>query len=298
MGWTALPLKSKKYIFDFLPTLLLAGLVVIGLILTAKAPKPILIYPFTAETWQSILNLSGQDKISPKTAAVIIPHDIVARQQLTQFYRGLSSVIQPSVVVVISPNHYESGAGDIQTTLSDFDTSDGQLQASNFASKLVRAKLAEVNSSPFVKEHGVTIQAEYIKHFFKSAKIVPIILKQKTSPANVEKLASWLKNNLPEGSLVIASIDFSHYLPKAQADINDSVTLAQILSRDINKLPKSDAKCAFLDSPASLRVVVQYANLSNAGVLKIVRHDNSASIIGMPNLLSTTSHFYITFSQS
>ncbi len=90
-------------------------------------------------------------------------------------------------------------------------------------------------------------------------------------------------------------IDFSHYLTKTQADINDAKTYRQIQTMDVDQLPTSDIECEFLDSPAALRAVIQYAIARGAEQMALIRHDNTADILNKPEVSSTTSHFYITF---
>lgn len=258
------------------------------------------IYPYEKVNWDWILSLEGQDKIAANTRAAILPHDAASHKELTQFYRGLAAA-NPNVeaVVVISPNHYENGDANIQTASRSFETANGLLRPDvELVNHLRLSQVGKVESETFTREHGITMQAEYVKRFFPKAKFLPIVLKSKTDSREVDALVLWLTNNLnPETSLVLGSVDFSHYLTKAQADRNDAKTLSQIKSMNLNRLPTSDAKCEFLDSPMSLRTIVQYARAVGGEKLTVVRHDNSATIADKPDMKSTTSHFYITFAQ-
>lgn len=256
------------------------------------------IYPYQPINWQWILSLDGQDEIGANTRAGVLPHDASSYRQLTQFYRGLAAANSDiSTVVVIGPNHYEKGEANVQTALRPFRTVDGVLAADlDLAEQMQLDGVGKIDSGTFVKEHAMTMQVEYIKRFFPQAKLLAIVLKSETTPEEADKLASWLATALPaDKTLVLGSIDFSHYLNKAQADKNDAKTLRQIQTMDVGALPTSDVKCEFLDSPMALRVIVQYALAVGAGKPVVVRHDNTTDIFDKPDLASTTSHYYITW---
>ena len=71
--------------------------------------------------------MPGQDAINPGVQAAILPHDSASHKELTKFYRGLAAVSQPTTVVILSPNHYDSGRVNIQATTRAFQTIDGLL---------------------------------------------------------------------------------------------------------------------------------------------------------------------------
>ncbi len=289
---------AKTELKKILPDLLIAGLVIFVLVFVSRLQSPIPIYPFEKVNWDWILSLEGQDRIDADVRAAILPHDANSHKELTVFYRGLATS-NPNIetVVVISPNHFGKGTANVQTGSLGFKTADGVLKPdSNLLKGLELNETAEIESATFEKEHGITMQAEYVKRFFPKADFLPIVLKAGTTPREVDALVLWMTSNLEaEKALVLGSIDFSHYLTKAQADINDAKTLAQIKLMNLNKLPTSDTKCAFLDSPMTLRAIVQYARAVGGEKISVVRHDNTATILNKPNLASTTSHFYITF---
>ncbi len=289
---------AKTELKKILPDLLIAGLVIFVLVFVSRLQSPIPIYPFEKVNWDWILSLEGQDKIDANVRVAILPHDANSHKELTVFYRGLATA-NPEVknIVVIAPNHFEKGTENVQTASRGFQTADGVLKPKgNLLKGLELNEAGKIENATFEKEHGITMEVGYIKRFFPKADFLPIVLKAETTPREVDALVLWMTSNLAaEKTLVLGSIDFSHYLTKAQADRNDAKTLAQIKLMNLNKLPTSDAKCEFLDSPMTLRAVIQYARAVGGEKLSVVRHDNTADILNKPNLASTTSHFYMTF---
>ncbi|RLC37361.1 AmmeMemoRadiSam system protein B [candidate division Kazan bacterium] len=254
-------------------------------------------YPYIAATWNWIFGQEGEYTISNNTRAVIVSHDYLSYKEINSFYRGLVKSVDPKTIIVLSPNHYERGEGNIQTTGNSFATIDGELLINRYlVRQLNQQRLATINNTSFINEHGITLQAGFIKHFFPSANIVPIILKQNVVSQDITNLVEWLHAISGEDVLIIASLDFSHYLSKTQADINDSKMLAIIQAFDIENLPGPDPFCPFVDSVSALNVLLQYAEGMGATDIQVIHHDNTADILNKPNLDSTTSHFYIAFS--
>ncbi|KKW25643.1 MAG: hypothetical protein VE99_C0001G0280 [candidate division Kazan bacterium GW2011_GWC1_52_13] len=290
--------KMRRTESNYTWNLWIAGLVVVGLLVVANGQPPVPVYPFQALNWQWILDLPGQDPIAAGVQAAILPHDSISIKELTAFYRGLAAAVQPRFVVILSPNHYDAGRANIQTTSRVFMTADGRAHPDWSLVGQLRARgLAGSEGDSFTKEHGITAQVEYAKRFFPEARWLPLIFKSTATPAEVDAVMRWLEQTLPANqTLVLASIDFSHYLTKTRADINDTKTYRQIQTMDVNQLPTSDIECEFLDSPAALRAVVAYAHSRELNRLTLVRRDNTADIRGEPNLVSTTGHLYITFS--
>ena len=271
-----------------LPDLVVVGLVVFGLVMVGRIQTPIPIYPFEKINWDWILGLEGQDEINANTGVAILPHDALSHKELTVFYRGLA-VANPEIenVVVISPNHFETGTANIQTDTRQFQTADGKLTPSRqLVQQLLISGLGKIENSTFEKEHGITMQAEYIKRFFPESKFLPIVLKANTTPAEVDALVLWLTNNLPtENTLVLGSIDFSHYLPGQVAYVHDLLAVDIIEARSIDEAKKIEA-----DSPASIEVLLRLAKLKSLNI-EVLRNTNPSLDADVETFENTTHLF-------
>ncbi len=274
------------------------GLVAVLVFLFAAAVgeylRPIPLFPYVKNTWQWIFDHNNTFDISP-SRAVIMPHDMLSYGELNAFYRGLAEVVDPSVIAVVAPDHREGSGLDIQTTYADFQAIGGVLEPSGLVGRLARTGLVNVNKQSFINEHGITVHAGFIKNYFSKAEIVPIILKQDAEDGRVDRVAEWLGDNLPDDSLVIASLDFSHYLNESEAGRNDAAILKTIRDFDFASLPMPDGSCAFVDSPSALRLIMKYAEVGDWRNTKVILHDNTADLLERTDLESTTGHFYIEF---
>jgi AmmeMemoRadiSam system protein B len=94
----------------------------------------------------------------------------------------------------------------------------------------------------------------------------------------------------------VASVDFSHYLPRTQAEDMDELTLAALTRADWPTLfgmgPSN------LDSPGALAVAFAFAGAMEQTRFQVVEHTNSAGLLGRPDLPETTSHFLLTITRT
>jgi len=123
-------------------------------------------------------------------------------------------------------------------------------------------------------------------------KVVPIILRHNTKLEQLKELADGLSQYLNEKTVLVASIDFSHYLGSQEAQSNDEQTIKAIASHDINKILSYDSDK--VDSPASLAVFLISMRNRSYGSYKTLWHANSGEIIGNGRP-PTTSYFSLAF---
>jgi hypothetical protein len=99
----------------------------------------------------------------------------------------------------------------------------------------------------------------FLKKTWPSAILVPLIVKENTSTSTLESLAKKLTEMLPKNSLVLASVDFSHYLPEPEATFHDE------LSENVLAVGDRDRALTLeVDSPKSLYFLLTYNSLKQA----------------------------------
>lgn len=247
-------------------------------------------YPGDVEMWNHIFTVKEPYKFESAPLGVIVPHHLIVAEELAKFYAGLAAVTQPKLVVVISPNHYQNGEDYIQTCeRCEFQTTNGPLELDNeFKNNLVKDSVANFNDETFIKEHGIYNEAPFVKKYFPSAKIVPIVLKWKIPKEKVEALAEWLNKNLPTDSLVITSVDFSHYIPVEAADFHDWSAYATIKNFDYDNVYDLE-----IDSPSSIYTILKLMEKRGYQKAERLAHTNLQDYVSHRE--STTSHQFFTF---
>lgn len=184
----------------------------------------------------------------------IVPHHLYVRDIIGNFFNNIKSDGIDNVFV-LGPNHLELGESKIT-----FD--------------------------PKFDDQSISALVPYIKNNFPTAKIVPIVLKREMSLVECRELATQL-SNIQGHNLIIASIDFSHYLPSNKAEENDIESLAMIKNKDYESILKLNSD--FMDSPPSLVTSLLYFEKKGMTEIRILDNTNSGRR-GNP-YAPTTSYF-------
>ncbi len=230
------------------------------------------------------------DNQTSSVRGLIIPHHLVASDMIAEALL----IIDPSTVdriILIGPNHGEFGDHTAISANVDWELKDGLVQHDK---ELYEELLSEgyIASDDIVlqNEHAITVPIPYLHYVFPQAKILPVALSENQS---IERLSALGERIAPdEGTLIIASIDFSHYLTEAESFVNDNVTIAAIESMDIESLYEFDSD--YLDSSSSIIVLLEAMKSAGSTEMEILGHSNSATIQGL-DLDETTSYYTVIF---
>ena len=89
----------------------------------------------------------------------------------------------------------------------------------------------EVEEFGFNNEHGIAALTPFVKKSFPNAKLVPIVIDETLSQDDAEKIGAAIALQLPE-SVVIGSMDMSHFLPAQVTEYHDKVTQLSLAAAD------------------------------------------------------------------
>ncbi|HHW49479.1 MAG TPA: AmmeMemoRadiSam system protein B [Clostridiaceae bacterium] len=225
----------------------------------------------------------------------IIPHHLLAGKIIASFFKTVAS-INPDIelVVVIAPNHKRLGNTKIHTGSWGWETPYGILDADGELVKQIENECgAGSNFKLLEEEHSVSSLVPYIKYFLPESKILPILLHGDLGLENSVTLGEKIES-IVEGKnyIIIASIDFSHYLPVEKADKMDEITLEAIKTRNLATLSRMGNDN--LDSPPSIIALLKAMDKEGADSMAVLDHSNSARITGTGGS-NTTSYFSIVF---
>jgi len=216
--------------------------------------------------------------------AVIVPHhNIVAanRQNFLQKTRLLRPVTKK--IILISPDHFSTNQKQISYTDMDWNLSNGNI---NYDHSFDSSGLT-ANNQLLKNDHGIYNILPDVKKYFPKATVVPILVGQQLSVENLNILYQKIDNYCQRNCLLIASIDFSHYLPAQMADAHDSYTLDALYGKNLNKIFASE-----VDSPQSLYIVSKFG-FTNHNNFTLFDHTNSGYLIRNPDIETTTHVFGI-----
>ncbi|MFH1171444.1 MAG: AmmeMemoRadiSam system protein B, partial [bacterium] len=192
----------------------------------------------------------------------------------------------PATIVIIGPDHQNAGSSSTTTTTSDWASHGVRHRMNrNITDALISSADVRASDAVIRSEHSVLIPMAFLAEQFPRAQFVLLALRSGFDQSVIHTLAEQLNTLLDPDDLVIASVDFSHYQTLGEAEKEDAVSLRILESGNIEAINNIAA-----DSPASLAVAMRFAQLRDAGHLRIIQHANSATILGNPSLASTTSY--------
>ncbi len=222
----------------------------------------------------------------------IVSHHLYIAGKTAEYFAGLAaSGAKPETIVIIGPNHFNIGS-DILVSRYSYKTPWGIVDSDReIIDKLIAGGLAENNEKPFEAEHSVSALVGFIKNSFPKAKIVPIIFRKSSSEQELEALARSLNENLPQESLVLASVDFSHHLNRIAAEFHDDKSISAIQNFDFENIKNLE-----IDSPPAIYAVLKYLDMRSA---KKIFYANTNSALYSKNLSSedTTSYVFAYFTK-
>ncbi len=235
----------------------------------------------------------------PKTAnanhgnvvGAIVPHHDLAGHYTAELFQKISDD-QITTIILIGPNHTDGGVGEAISGIAQWNTKIGSVETNNtIANKLYTAQLVTWDENRLRTEHSINYLIPYIKYYFPNARIVPIILKSTFDLASAKNFGESLKPYLDDQTLIVGSIDFSHYLPTDRARANDQITQKALENHDYKKLYSFNND--YIDSPPTAITTLMATAGAGATQVEIVRNQNQADVAGVPTVDSSTSYFTI-----
>ncbi len=225
----------------------------------------------------------------------VVPHHLVASSMLADFFSLLSRRdARPATILLLAPNHFEAGEATIQTTPVVWDTAFGMVEPDPEFLHDVKEGGAEIRPETFIEEHGIYNVLPYIAHFLPGVKVVPVVFRYSMTTHEREQfITSILPRIRTSEVFVVSSIDFSHYLPRAEAEKKDRETLTVLQDFDLSEIARYGSD--HLDSPGAMLALLRIGQELRATNLTALRHGNSADTIRGRNS-STTSHFTLILS--
>lgn len=231
---------------------------------------------------------------------LIVPHHVVAAREIAGLFSAVSD--PPSTVYLLVPDHFQRGRRAITILGSDFTVNGFRVSRDRRASEDLLANLesvASVDDRILQEEIAVNALVPYIARAFPSSKIVALTYRicdksraQSCADAR-EPLASALASAMERDprALLVASVDFSHYLPAFAADFHDE------LAEDVLvHLADLETDRVELDSPDILAVSLRIARRMGLGNVTMHAHTNSLRILQAKIAQDSTSHFFASFS--
>jgi AmmeMemoRadiSam system protein B len=218
-----------------------------------------------------------------------VNHHLLAAPLDAQFFEGLMAQ-KPKRVILIGPDHLSRGKTPITVSAGTWKTPYGDLKTDTaLVAELSRRNLAQIEEPPFDHEFSVGGLVPFVKRSLPDAEIITIILRIDAEDAELDALAAALPTD--DDTVVIGSIDFSHYLPSRAAEFHDITNRAIIGAFAFDRFDRLE-----IDSPPTLRTLMKYLERRGAREATLLANTDSAKITGLLDTPETTSYMNQYFS--
>jgi hypothetical protein len=224
----------------------------------------------------------------------IVPHHMTAATLISGFFKSAAdSGAEYDTVVIIAPNH-AGETEDIIVSFKNWQVWDAVYCDRDIVER-VSGRIPNIteNDDRMEDEHAVAVLIPYIGHYLPEAKVAAFLVNKRMTLETVYNFAKILSEEIilsGKRALLIASIDFSHFLPTHRAAENDRITEAAILERNYAKIHRFSDEYA--DSPQSLNAFLMYLEITGPNNIEILYNTDASEFLG-ESLYETTSYFVI-----
>jgi len=211
------------------------------------------------------------------TKGAIIPHHSLAGKYISSYFNSLAKE-SIDTVILIGPNHKAVGDKVIYTSDLVYKTEFGPLDTDNkLVEHLLNDEFIGLDNDIVEDEHSVITIFPYLTKYFSNLKVIPLVVNE-TGLENITVLADFISNYVTENTLIIAAVDFSHYLTAEEATTRDRKTISLIKNKDHGKILELNNE--YLDSPTSLVLQEKIIEKSESAELRLLKNVNSYDLTG------------------
>lgn len=228
-------------------------------------------------------------------SAGVVPHHLLAEDMIEEFFDELAERSDPEQIIVLSPDHFGVGSmvGDGFVTLGEETELFHGLRTDRDLIGELAAEHRLIFSDQAVEfDHGISDLMPYIADRFPESRIVPFLVPLGRSQEEMIALASSLDEFAGDRAVVVASVDFSHYLTPSAADFHDVKSLRVLLRLEEDKFSGLE-----VDSWQSLLAARWFAGLRGKEYPEVLRQANSADYLPPEVLRDTTSYLTVLFTE-
>lgn len=229
----------------------------------------------------------AREAIQTDTRGMIVPHHLLPAPLIAAFFESARH-LNPSRVVIVGPDHLSRARAGAIVSRARWKTPYGFIEPDL---ALIDALGLPVEEGVFDVEHSIAALVPFIKKSFPNAMMVPILVNGRLTEEQIGNLKA---SATFDDALVIASVDFSHYLPARVAEFHDRTSRAAL--SDVGATFRSPDELE-IDSQESLDIFMGVMDRLGARRMHLFENTNSARVSQSMDLQETTSYVMTSFSE-
>jgi len=199
---------------------------------------------------------------------------------------AINSLKPASTFIILGPNHNLMGSEFSVMGSGEWETPLGRIETDiDLAKELKKCDVLLDDEIAHMHEHSIEVQLPFLQYLFKNFKFVPISISNvgysEDFLKRCEALGKHIAKTIKGKKIgVVASSDFSHYLPKKTAKEKDDKAIERIINLDpiglFKTLEKIDASvCGY--GPIT---ILMYTAKELGLKAKLINHTDSGDTTG------------------
>jgi len=243
-------------------------------------------------------DLIEKEAVKERVIGVVAPH--AGYMYSGKVAGALYSRIEfPESFVILGPNHTGLGAGAAIMTYGVWETPLGEARIDTELAQaiLAHSRTLEEDHVGHLKEHSIEVQIPFLQYFDLPFQFVPICLFSHEYPVcqDVGRAVAEAIIASQKSVVIVASSDFSHYVPHEVAKQKDMKAVEAILALDPERLYKTVQRerismCGFHPTTAALLA----ARALGATRAQLVRYMTSGDVTKEYNSVVGYAGLFIT----
>lgn len=251
-------------------------------------------YFFESDTFtDAVERVKNSDKKYPQPIlGGVIPHHLLPSIIIADLFKNLVKQ-NPETIILVGPNHYELGNKPILSGVEGWETPFGVVESDQKILKdLYDEKIIGFDEKVLDREHSMGDIVPFIKYYLPNTKIVPLILSGNLKMEQIKSLVEVIAPMVNKKTVVVASVDFSHYQIKDKAETNDEITLRLMRAKDYPQIINLNS--SYVDSPPSIISLLMIMEAKNKKDFDLIYHTNAGKILNDTSH-EVTSYFSFVF---
>lgn len=176
--------------------------------------------------------------------------------------------------IILGPSHHFPVSGLVLTQADFWQTPLGDVKIFKGNSDWAKEKYFSVNENIFQPEHAHEIQLPFLQRILPDIEIIPIVVGQLDSN-QIISFVQTLKKYIGKDTILIVSVDLSHYHSDKDAKKLDQQTIDDILNFNIEDIINNDE----IDAPWAVASVLSLA-IDEKWQPKLLQYKNSGDVTG------------------
>ncbi len=177
--------------------------------------------------------LDKPNNIHPYLIGAVVPHAGYMYSGNTAAY-VYSALPKADTFVLIGPNHTGYGS-PVSVSSENWTTPLGEVSSDREFIKALPKRIIDLDESAHKYEHSIEVQLPFLQHRFREFSIVPICMgmQDEETALDVGMELAEAARKVNRKVVIIASSDFTHYMPDKVARENDGYYINSILALDV-----------------------------------------------------------------